>query len=145
MAANERVFVDSNFFIAFFNTADALHQQALTAGKALTAAGNYLIISNFVFLETVTVLSQRVGKQTAQQVGAYLLSDPYLQIIHIDPALQAHTWRIFQEATNKNVSFVDCSNLAVIQAESIPYLLTFDVPDFKVLMKKYRCQLYDIT
>lgn len=57
MEANERAFVDTNYFVALFNPLDALHQAALKTGKQMDKAGVQLVISNFIFLEAVTVLA----------------------------------------------------------------------------------------
>ncbi|MBI4119919.1 MAG: hypothetical protein HY454_00450 [Parcubacteria group bacterium] len=59
--------------------------------------------------------------------------------------MQTSSWQIFKEIANKNVSFVDCSTIAVMKAEGIRHLLTLDLQDFKPLSKKYRFGLYDIS
>lgn len=137
------VFVDSNYFIAFFNPADALHSRALVSAKKLYAEDVNFVISNFIFLEVVTVLSQRVGKQSALRVGSHLLDDPKLSIIHIDPSLQQTAWQIFQTVPAKDIGFVDCSILAVMRAEAIHLLLTFDKTDFRPLLKNFHFAFYD--
>lgn len=143
-ARNKQVFVDSNFFIAFFNETDTLHQEALSIGAKLEKQKTELLISNFIFLEVVTVLSQRVNKAVALQVGRHLLSSPSIEIIHIDEVLHNHSWQIFQEVRNKNVSFVDCSIIATMKAEGVLELLTLDAEDFKKLQKKYRFRLREL-
>jgi len=143
MEGNSRVFVDSNYFIAFFNPADALHRRAIVAAKKLYAEDAVFVISNFIFLEVVTVLSQRVGRESALRVGAYLLDDPKVEVIHIDSSLQEATWGIFRRVPGKDIGFVDCSILAVMHAEAIRLLLTFDVKDFRPLLRQYYFAFYE--
>lgn len=142
MEEGKRIFVDSNYFIAFFNPSDALHARAIRIGKELYAQDAALVISNFIFLEVVTVLSQRVGKESALRVGRHLLEDPKVNIIHIDTALQQATWDIFQAVSGKDAGFVDCSILAVMRAEAVRTLLTFDITDFRPLLKNFHLAFY---
>lgn len=142
MAHKERAFADSNFFIAFFNISDKLHQRAKTLAKELLAQNTQLVISNYIFLEVVTVLSQRVGKFTALEVGKYFIENSSIQTIHIDEELQRYSWKIFQEVKDKNIGFVDCSIIAAMKAEGISHLLTFDIQDFQKLKKSYRFQFF---
>ncbi|MEK9174545.1 MAG: PIN domain-containing protein [Patescibacteria group bacterium] len=142
MEKDKQVFVDSNYFVAFFNVKDNLHQNAISWAKKLESGKITIIISNFIFLEVVTVLAQRVGKETSVRVGRYLSEDPKIKIIHIDTILQDDTWHIFRKIKDKNIGFVDCSILAVLQAEYMAELLTFDETDFKKLRKNYRFNLF---
>lgn len=142
MAENKDIFVDSNYFIAFFNSSDTLHARAIMIAKELYAQNTALIISNFIFLEVVTVLSQRVGRESGLRVGRHLLDDPKVNIIHIDTALQQATWDIFQAVSGKDIGFVDCSILAVMRAEAVRTLLTFDRTDFRPLLKNFHFSFY---
>lgn len=142
MEQNKKVFIDSNFFIAFFNTADALHDKAIKIGEVLERERIILVISNFIFLEVVTVLSQRVNKFTAMKVGKYFLESPEIELIHVDETLQNQSWIIFSAAEEKNISFVDCSTIATMKAESLSKLLTFDKKDFQKLQKRHRFQFF---
>lgn len=142
MEKDRRVFVDSNYLVAFFNAKDTLHHRAAVLAKKLESDKIIIVISNFIFLEVVTVLAQRVGKETAVWVGQYLLENPKIKMFHIDMTLQSDAWRIFQHIKNKNISFVDCSILALMQAEYISDLLTFDEDDFRKLKKNYKFRLF---
>lgn len=142
METNRQVFIDSNYFVAFFNVHDSLHQRAVTLARKLESGKITIVVSNFIFLEVVTVLAQRVGKASAARVGRYLLEDSRIKTIHIDTVLQSDSWRIFQKIKDKNISFVDCSILAVMRAEYITDLLTFDEADFKKLKRNYRFHLF---
>jgi predicted nucleic acid-binding protein len=140
---SNQLFVDSNYWISLFHPNDSLHQKASAIGETLKQELCSLEISNLVFLEVVTVLSQRGGKLAGITAGKFFLEDPSIRIIHVDEHLQRESWRIFQDMPSKNMSFVDCSTLAVLRAEGIRKLLTFDTTDFKNLRKTYRFSLYE--
>ena len=141
MAENSPIFVDSNYFIAFFNPRDTLHKRASEVSRILANENRGAIISNLVFAETITVLAQKRGKNTALAAGEYLLTNA-TRIIHLDQELQKNSWEIFQQVETKNISFVDCSILAVMRSEDIKVLLTFDRKDFQPLQKRFSFSLY---
>ena len=125
-----KIFVDSNYFIALFNSQDSLCKQAEAMSQKLYTEDSSLVISNLIFLEVVTVLSQKRGRRAGIEAGIHFLTHPLLEFIHIDETLQEDTWRIFQQIKSKNMSFVDCSIIAVMNTEGIRELLTFDRKDF---------------
>lgn len=139
---NDKIFADSNFFIALFNPQDSLHQKAFKVVQRLQKENPQLYISNFIFLEIVTVLTQRASRKVAVSFGSHLLEDGKLKIIHVDQRLNKMSWEIFKEIGRKNVSFVDSSILAVMRTEGINKLLTFDEQDFATLKRKYRFSFY---
>ena len=132
MAVSKRIVVDSNFFIGLFNPVDTNHKRAVDLAKKLEAQQSRLVLSTFIFLETVTVLAQRRGKSVAREVGTLLRTDPFVTIMVVDEVLNDTTWRIFHNVEDKNISFVDCSIITLMQAENISTLLTFDT-DFNKL------------
>ena len=143
MGTSEIIFVDSNYFVSLFNPEDTRHQHALEISDGLEEAETHLYISNFVFAEIVTVLSQRKSREAGIKAGMYLLSRHNIQMTHVDENVQAESWRIFQETQSKNVSFVDCSIIATMRADGFQKLLTFDTTDFKKLQNRYRFSFYE--
>lgn len=140
----ERIFVDSNYFIALYRANDSLHSKALEIARTFDNQEKAFVISNFIFNEVVTVLSQREGKEAGREIGDLLLQDKSIELVHIDESIQKKSWEMFRLMREKDVSLVDCSIIAVMNAESIISLLTFDVKDFKSLQKQYRISLYPL-
>ncbi len=138
------VFLDSNYLIAYFNTDDELHEKALEVGKMLKPYSTPLSISNYIFLEFVTVLAQKAGRNLSRTVGEHILSTPTMRILHVDRQIHIDAWGIFKKTERKDVSFVDCSTAAIIQSESISHILTFDTKDFKALQRQVRFSFFKI-
>lgn len=141
-AKNDSVFVDSNFFIALFNKKDALHEKVKKFHLRIKKEKPKVFISNLVFSEVVTVLSQRAGRRISFVAGDYLWSDEDIRIIYVTKELSDRSWQVFKEIPKKNMSLVDCSILTVMDAEGIEKLLTFDQEDFAPLRKKYRFSFF---
>ena len=144
MVNNKPIFVDSNFFIALFNPADSLNKRSIAFADQLDKNSIPLATSNLVFLEVVTVLSMKRGKLVATEVGNFILSNPNIQVLQVDAEQQQRSWEIFTKVSNKNVSFVDCSNIALMQYANISIILTFDTTDAKHLKKHHKFSIYSL-
>lgn len=135
---NSDLLIDSNFVIALYNPVDNLHRKAKQISERLKSMRYKMYISEYIFLEIVTVLSQRGGREIAIQAGKDLLREKDFVFIQINEELHKITWQIFQEIKKKDISFVDCSILAAMRFFNIKKLLTFDKEDFTQLRRKYR-------
>jgi len=142
MPAKNSAFVDSSYFIALYNNGDALHQKARDAAGRLAASGQNVVTSNYVLLEVLTVLSQRIDRQLAIAAGQNISDATQIEVVHITETLHERSWQIFQSVERKNVSFVDCSIVAVMQYAGIQQLLTFDTTDFRLLRKQFGFSLF---
>jgi predicted nucleic acid-binding protein len=140
----EKIFVDSNYFIALGNEKDEQHEKACAVAEGLAAKDPFLVLSNYVFSETTTVLSQRAGRTIAKEVGNGLLGNPRAEIIIADEGLDHQAWKIFKEIQSKDVSFVDCSIIAAMHQSNTLRLLTFDLKDFGPLQERYEFQIYPV-
>lgn len=138
-SSSSPLMIDSNFFIALFNPDDSLHEKAQTTAQKIIHSQQSYALTNYIFLEIVTVLSQKRGKARSRTIGNTLLQSA--RIIHIDEWLHQHTWSIFCNVHQKDISFVDCSTIAAMKSEGITTLLTFDA-QFKKLQKHHRFSLY---
>ena len=142
MAEENKIFADSNFFIALYNPSDSLHSESVRISQKIKKEDPDIYISNYIFLEIVTVISQRIGRKEAVFLGNEILKNPKINIIHVDETLNKLAWQIFTKVPKKNFSFVDCSTLALLQFEEIGGLLTFDRKDFISFKDEYRFKLY---
>lgn len=91
----------------------------------------------------MTIVSQRAGKAVANIAGDDILANQSIQIIHVDSALHQASWNLFKAIPRKNMSFVDCSTIAIMHAENIKFLLTFDRTDFAPLRKRYHFKFFE--
>ncbi|HEY1646227.1 MAG TPA: PIN domain-containing protein [Candidatus Saccharimonadales bacterium] len=137
MAKNDSIFVDSNYLIALYNPADSQHSRALRLAEQISEEDPKLYTSNYILIEVLTVLSQRVDKNTAISVGEHIRDSQQIEILHVNEELDNLIWKIFKVIQSKNVSVVDCSTLALLNYAGIKRLLTFDETDFKPLRDQF--------
>lgn len=130
---NEKLFIDANFFCAFFNSRDSLSARSVLLSQNLNQYDAYT--SNLVLYESLTILAMRASKQNALS-PLNLLSRFDLNIIWHTQEIENQAIPIFAD-THKDFSFIDSTILATIQSYNIKKILTFD-KSFLKLQKKYR-------
>jgi predicted nucleic acid-binding protein len=123
----KHIFIDSDAFIALAKEDDANHEKALGIMERLEKEEVVLFSSNYVFAETVTVLSYKVNHQAALSFIKEIksLESPFL-IKWIDLAVENLAIEIFTEQDSKNISFIDCTNMALMKSENLDAIFSFD-------------------
>ena len=121
------IFIDSNVIVAYKNQDDEFHSQAVDLVRRLEDAefGGGLI-SDYNFSEILTVLLLRAGLKQATEVGDILLNSKNIEIARSDDLIFNKTYGIFRDQEKTKLSFVDCSNLAVMELYGIRKIATFD-------------------
>lgn len=132
------LFIDTNVICALYNSKDSLNAKA---EKVKHLFEEYKpVLSNFILLETYTILSQRVSKEFAIKFGQDVQREHQYVIYWIDKMLEDEAWKIFASIKDKNFSYVDASILAVMKKEKIGNLLSFDAA-FKSLQNQFKFKL----
>lgn len=116
------IFVDTSFLVAFFGDIDP------NAGKALefwSKVGPEKVTSEDILKETLTILSQRVGR--AGSIAAY---DKIIEEFIILPVpserYRAGLKLFLNPKLQKNVSLIDCISAAICHELGIKRILSFD-------------------
>jgi predicted nucleic acid-binding protein len=117
--------VDTNAWVSYYADDDPLHQQAVTIITADFFNTYRLYLTNYVLLETITVLSMKAGLATAKH-AATQLTHSSITLHQITPTNDQDALKILFSQTSKNLSFVDASILAILKSNSQITLFTFD-------------------
>ena len=121
------MFVDSDIFVALAKEDDSNHRKAQSILDGLVRKSIRFLTSNYVFAETITVISQRVGRQQALSFIQTIKSpDSPFSFHWINEDIEKLALDIFAEQNSKNVSFVDCTNMAIIRRDHIDAIFSFD-------------------
>ncbi len=121
------IFVDTDAFVGFVRQDDPHHEQVQQLFAQLKDQPVMFITSNYVFAESVTVISQRASHALAVAFIRTLQSphSPY-EIKRTDDTIEAGAIELFKQQTSKNTSFVDCTNMAFLRQLHIPTIFSFD-------------------
>lgn len=121
------IFVDADAFIALTKQDDSSHKRAKQIFEKLQDAPVIFVTSNLVFIEVVTVLSQRINHETAVTfINNMKSEDSIFQIERINEDTEEKAIQIFIEQKSKNVSFVDCANIAIVRYKDMDGIFSFD-------------------
>lgn len=134
----QNLFIDTNFICALYNSKDSLYVKAQNIKPILDIYNP--IVSNFILLETYTVLSQRISKKISVDFGNNVSKDRIFTVTWIDKKLEEEIWNIFVSIKDKNFSYVDASILAVMKSQEINHLLSFDA-GLSLLQKQFKFTL----
>ena len=120
-----KALIDANIVVALYRPDDSLHQAAVAVVSKLKKSDWKFVLTNLLFQEAATVLSMRVGMSVAKKfLKDY--HDLIDEVIFVDEESEKLSWEIFSGQTKKGTSFVDCSNLAVIEKFKLDGILSFD-------------------
>jgi len=128
-----RVFIDTNIFVALRDTSDSTHNRAKLILKKLVKARVNFCTSSDVIAESLTVISRKLGKKHAIEFLKEIKS--MAKEIFVDEKLHVIARSFFKEVTSKNISFVDCSNVVVMKHHKINTIFSFD-EDFRKMGAK---------
>jgi predicted nucleic acid-binding protein len=124
---NKTIFIDADIFVASVRTDDTSHTPAKDLYQTLEGEPVTFVTSNYVFAEAVTVISQRVSHAAAIEFAHTVRSaQSPIRILWLDEAIAELALDIFAQQTSKNVSFVDCTTMALAERSSIDYIFSFD-------------------
>jgi len=85
------------------------------------------IASNYVFSEIITVLSQRIShKNSTEFIEQKNNPTTFFSIIKLSQESEDLAIEIFKKQTSKNVSFVDCANMALLEEKQADIIWGFD-------------------
>lgn len=121
------MFVDTSGWAAAFVKRDRHHSQAIALLNAQLATGP-VITTNYVLSElTALFLSPlRVPKTKQVQILKDLRNSPTIEVVVIDPILEAAAWRLWETRLDKEWSLVDCASFVVMQQRGLQDALTND-------------------
>ncbi|MEE8167486.1 MAG: PIN domain-containing protein [Candidatus Hydrothermarchaeales archaeon] len=117
------VFIDSSVFVAYYNERDLHHKASVELiKKCVEGDFGELFTSDYVFDEAVTVTFVKTGLKKAVELGHYLLNSE-VSLLEVDRDAFNTAWERFKSV---EMSFTDCTNIAVMRLHGIDKILTFD-------------------
>ena len=117
------ILIDTNVLIAFYNSDDSLNKRAVELMRRIDA-GEFgtAFVSDYVFDESMNVCSARTNRKAAVELGVVLQES--FHIMRVTESVFRAAWWLFKGT--KNLSFTDCTNIALVKELGVEYLATFD-------------------
>ena len=120
------VFVDTGGWMACADRADPAHLSCSAARDATLEAGRTLITTDFVVDETLTLIRFRLGLAAANAWWQQIDGSPRLRWERVEHDRFERARSLFFQYRDKDLSFTDCTSLAVIRELKLKTVITTD-------------------
>lgn len=121
-----KIFADTGAWIALADKNDQNHNSARNLYDLIQKRNIPLIVTDYIFDETVTWLQYKTGHNIACDWGNKILNSRMVEIVkvsdeHINPA-----WELFQKYHDQNFSFTDCISFTVMKFLGLNTAFAYD-------------------
>jgi uncharacterized protein len=120
------VFVDTGGWMACADRADPAHSACSAARDATLEAGRTLITTDFVVDETLTLIRFRLGLAAANAWWHQIDRSARLRWERVDNDRFERARSLFFQYRDKDLSFTDCTSIAVIRELRLTSVITTD-------------------
>ncbi len=118
------IFIDTSAILAFLNKEDHFHQIAKRTWEDINLSEENLICSNYVIVETVSLLQKRFGIDALRIFENEVR--PIINIIWIDQTIHHAGMVVVLTTNHRKLSLVDCTSFEVLRTLQIEKVFTFD-------------------
>lgn len=118
------VFVDTSAFYAILDADDGQHELAKQAWVALLTEATDLVCSNYVVVETVALVQNRLGIEAVRAFQEDVL--PVVRIKWVDEQAHQSGVTALMTAGRRHLSLVDCVSFDLMRRFGIRQSFSFD-------------------
>jgi predicted nucleic acid-binding protein len=124
----DEVFIDTAGWAVLFVRTEPQHTQASALFRQWKRQGQRLVTTNYVLTELVSLLISPLCVPRPAQFRYIdtIRATPYVEIVHVDPAVDAASWALLKSRPDKEWSLVDAVSFIVMQERGITKALTTD-------------------
>jgi len=122
------VFADTSVLLPFLDGGDNDHGAVAAAWRALADAGEPVLTTNYVLVETFALAQRRLGMDAVRDLAQRVV--PALGIEWVDAETHDRSVAGFLAADRRSLSLVDCASFVVLRRLGITRVLSLD-PHFR--------------
>jgi len=119
-----KIFIDTSALYALLDRDDDNHQAAKTAWTKILNAENTLVTSNYVLVETLALMQNRLGVAAVRAFQEDLL--PILNVEFVNLETHRSGTSALLAASKRNLSLVDCISFELMRTLGIKTAFAFD-------------------
>ena len=118
------VFIDTSAFLALLDADEHHHPGVRSAWERTLNAEDPLFSTNYVLVETLALLQNRIGMNVVRLLHEDVL--PVINVLWVDQAIHQAAAGALLAASRKSLSLVDCSSFEVMRRHGIKRAFTLD-------------------
>ncbi len=123
---SDRVFIDTGAWFAGIAQNDQYHSDAMKHRNRLIREKARLVTTNLVLHESTMLLERKTSKRNALRFLKAILSDPVVEIVHVEPEIESEGLSLYQKYRDQDFSIVDCISFSVMKHFRLSRCFTFD-------------------
>jgi uncharacterized protein len=122
------LFVDTSGWAAILDKSQPQHALAVTFYRLARLQNRLLVTTNYILTELVALFDSplHIPRDTVIEYVEGLRVAPSIEVVHIDPTLDAQAWQLLKSRPDKRWSLVDCASFVVMQQRRLTEALTTD-------------------
>ncbi len=124
-----KVFVDTWAWYALTDVADASHALAQQTNERLLDGKYTFVTTNFVLDEAITLIRYNMHHAAAVrfwQMLRSLIEDGLVELVRVDQAHEDAAWEVFEQYSDQDFSYTDCTSFAVMRQLGLTNVFTAD-------------------
>ena len=118
------VFADTSALYSLMDADDQDHTAAGEVWARLVLRGEALITSNYVLVETIALVQNRMGPAAVRDFQDGIT--PLLRVLWIDSDVHAQAVAAVLTAGRRRLSLVDCTSFALMRRQGLDTAFAFD-------------------
>jgi uncharacterized protein len=118
------IYVDTSAFLALINSADRRHDQAMQTWKNLIEEEQQLICNNYVLVESIALIEQRVGLSAVSILHNDIL--PFVKVDWLDETQHNAIVKAVLKTNRRQISLVDNSSFDTMRRYEVEIAFAFD-------------------
>jgi predicted nucleic acid-binding protein len=122
------LFVDTAGWGNLVDISQPYHAEAATIYRTAKQQRREIVTTNYILTEVVALLTSplRIPRPQIITFITGLKISPFVEIVHVDPTLDAQAWHLLTQRQDKAWSLVDCASFVLMQQRTISEALTTD-------------------
>jgi predicted nucleic acid-binding protein len=122
------VFADTAGWAQFFVQSQPFHSDAVALMRRWQADRTRIVTTNYILTELIALLTSPLGVARPRQIRIVdtIRAASWVDVVHMDPTLDAEAWLLLKQRQDKEWSLVDCASFIVMQHRGITEALTTD-------------------
>ncbi len=122
---NEKIFIDTGYWLALLNKKDLNHKNAKAVLISLKKAHKFT--SDFIIFETLTFLNASLKRNDLVKIFIdFVYSKDNIDIIEVNTDIKSAALGLMLKFDDKFFSFTDCTSFAIMNDYSIKNAYSFD-------------------
>ena len=122
-----KIFVDTSGWASFFMKKEHYYAEALRLMTQWQQQNRRVVTTNYVLSELIALFTRdRVQRSTALGYIENIRSADWVEVVHVDKALDRKAWELLTNRSDKQWSLVDAASFVVMRAHGITEALATD-------------------